>query len=191
MAETISPVVHGGRTKTYWLSVALHVFGATLAAAAFGAALGGVGALLGAPWGAVGPLLIAGAAVVYLLRETFQLPIPTFDRKDQVPEWWRTFYSRPTASLLYGVGLGIGFLTYLTFGTFVVVALAAFASGSAAVGALVSAAFGVARSLILVGADEATGLHPDLLETLAATPGPRLLNAAALLSVATVALVVR
>jgi len=147
MVETISPVVHGGRTKTYWLSIALHVFGATAAAAAFGTLLGGLGALVGAPWGSVGALLTAALAVLYLLREAFGLPIPIFDRKKQVPEWWRTFYSKPVASLLYGLGLGVGFLTYLTFGTFVVVAVAAFASGDPLFALLLSGTFGAARSV--------------------------------------------
>src|SRR5687767_1519634 len=111
MVETISPVVHGGRNRSYWTSITSHVLGATLAAAAFGAVLGGVGALSGAPWGGIGAIVIALVAALYVARDALRLPIPTFDRKKQVPEWWRTFYSRPVASLLYGLGLGIGFLT--------------------------------------------------------------------------------
>src|SRR5688500_3992693 len=115
MVETISPVVHGGRNRSYWSSIAMHVLGATLTATFFGGLLGGLGALAGGPWGRTGIIVIAIAALIYLLRETFRLPIPTFDRKQQVPEWWRTFYSKPVASLLYGLGLGVGFATYLTF----------------------------------------------------------------------------
>jgi hypothetical protein len=48
---------------------------------------------------------------------------------------------------LYGAGLGIGFLTYLSAGTLVVVALAAIASGSPAAGALIVAPFGLVRGL--------------------------------------------
>lgn len=155
MVETISPVVHGGRTKSYWASIAMHVLGATVAATAFGALLGAIGSLIDAPWDGVGLALIALAALVYLLRETFELPIPTFDRKRQVPEWWRTFYSKPVASLLYGFGLGVGFATYLTFGTFVVVAVAAFVSGHAGVGALLSGVFGAARSVAVALAGHA------------------------------------
>ena len=155
MVETISPVVHGGRTKSYWLSIGLHVLGATVAAAAFGAVLGGLGGLVGAPWEATGIVVIVAAAALYFSREAFRLPLPTFDRRQQVPEWWRTFYSRPTASFLYGVGLGVGFATYLTFGTFAVVALAAFVSGHVGVGALVSGAFGAARSLAVAIAGDA------------------------------------
>ncbi|MFP5353103.1 MAG: hypothetical protein ACLGIB_11155 [Actinomycetota bacterium] len=150
MVETISPVVHGGRNRSYWLSIVMHVLGAAVAATLFGALLGGMGGLFGGPWGTAGTVVITITALIYLLRESLQLPIPTFDRKEQVPEWWRTFYSRPMASLLYGLSLGIGFTTYLTFGTFVVVTIAALISGNVGHGALLVGAFGVSRSVSLI-----------------------------------------
>ena len=146
MVETITPVVHGGSRSRYWSSLVLHALGATVAGAAFGALLGGLGALTGAPWGTAGLLVVAAVALLYLAREALQLPIPIPDRKRQVPEWWRTFYSPNVAAFLYGAGLGIGFLTYLTFGTFVAVAAGAVAAGSVGLGALVGAAFGLARA---------------------------------------------
>jgi len=60
MVETISPVGYGGRTRRWLAAVALHALGATAMAAAFGAALGAIGALLHAPWGAAG-LIVMGA----------------------------------------------------------------------------------------------------------------------------------
>ena len=50
MVETISPVGYGGRAR-WGVALALHVVGATVTAAAFGAALGLIGAALRAPWG--------------------------------------------------------------------------------------------------------------------------------------------
>ena len=183
MVETISPVVHGGRNRSYWASIAMHVVGATLTATVFGALLGALGALLGGPWGRGGVVVVVLAALVYLLREAFRLPIPTFDRKQQVPEWWRTFYSKPVASLLYGLGLGVGFATYLTFGTFVVVAIACFVSGSPGLGALWSGVFGASRSIAVA---VAAGADPDeIAERM--TQGRRL-NVAALALLAAAAL---
>jgi hypothetical protein len=153
MVETITPVVHGGRAWRWAGSVALHVTGAVASAAAFGAALGSAGALLGAPWGAGGGLLVAVVAGLYLLREgTFvQLQVPQLRR--QVPQWWRTFFPVPVAALLYGAELGVGFLTYLSHGTLVVVAVAAVASGDPLLGAVVLAPFGLTRGLsVLVSA---------------------------------------
>ena len=155
MVETISPVVHGGKTPSYWRSVALHALGATASAALVGAALGGLGALLGAPWGNAGLMVLAAVAAVYALRELFDLPIPIPDMDRQVPDWWRTFYSREVAALLYGVGLGVGFLTYVSFGTLVVVAAAAITSGSPFAAAFALSLFGLARGLsILISADK-------------------------------------
>ena len=147
MVETISPVGYGGRTRTWLAAVALHVLGATATAAAFGGALGAAGALLHAPWGIAGLVATAALALAYAAREAFGLPLPVPAARRQVPDWWRSFFSWPVAALLYGAGLGIGFLTYLTNGGLVVVAGAAVASGRPAIGALIVGAFGLARGL--------------------------------------------
>jgi hypothetical protein len=186
MVETITPVVHGGRRGSYLTSILLHTFGATLAAVVFGAALGAIGALVNAPWGNTGAIAIGLVSAVYLLREALNLPVPIPDRHKQVPEWWRTFYPPPVASLLYGLGLGIGFFTFLTFGTYVAVTVGALASGDVGQGILICAPFGLARGLsVLVGA-RGEGASP--LDDLAATPWPRAANALALSAVAAVAL---
>ncbi|HEX6230497.1 MAG TPA: MauE/DoxX family redox-associated membrane protein [Actinomycetota bacterium] len=147
MVETITPVVHGGRRSRWALFLAMHAAGATLAAAAFGALLGGLGALLGAPWGWPGALLVATIAGLYLAREAFGLPVPVPQLRRQVPDWWRTFFPFGPASFLYGVGLGVGFLTYLAHGTLVAVSAAAVAGGRPLLGAALVAPFGLARGL--------------------------------------------
>ena len=152
MAETITPVVHGGSRSRWAVSVTLHVLGAGLAAAAFGALLGAAGGLLGAPWGAAGWWLVAAIAIAYLVAEATGLRVPVPQLRRQVPDWWRTFFGPAPAAFLYGAGLGVGFLTYLTHGTLVVVALAAVASGQSLAGALLVAPFGVARALTVVAA---------------------------------------
>jgi hypothetical protein len=134
MVEAIVPVVHGGKRGRYALSVVLHVLGAGISAALLGAILGAVGGLLGAPWGVAGLVALATVALAYALRESAGLPVPIPDRHQQVPEWWRSFYSPPVSAFLYGLGLGPGFFTFLTFGTFVAVAVAAVVSGDPALG---------------------------------------------------------
>jgi hypothetical protein len=147
MVETIAPVVHGGRNRSYWTAVFLHALGATLSASLFGAFLGALGDVLGAPWGNAGLIALAAVALLYALRELFGLPIPLPDLDRQVPEWWRTFFSKNVAAFLYGLGLGIGFLTYLSFGTYVAVMTGAFISGDVRTGAVICGAFGLARGL--------------------------------------------
>lgn len=150
MVETITPVVHGGRRSRWALLVATHAAGATLAAATFGAALGAVGALLSAPWGAAGILVVAAAAGLYLSREAFGLHVPVPQLRRQVPDWWRTYFAFGRASFLYGIGLGAGFLTYLSHGTLVVVAAAAVSSGRPILGSALLAPFGLARGLTAI-----------------------------------------
>lgn len=146
MVETITPVVHGGSRSRWAVSVALHAIGAATSAAIAGALLAGVGGLLGAPWGVAGLGLVAASAALYVARE-LGAPVPVPQLRRQVPDWWRTFFPPHVAALLYGIGLGPGFLTYLGHGTVVVVSVAAFASGRPLVGAAVLAPFGLARGL--------------------------------------------
>lgn len=183
MVTTIDPVVHGGRNKRYALAVVLHVIGATLAAGVFGGILGGLGGLAGAPWSTAGPVVVAIVAVAYAAREAAGVPVPIPDRRRQVPEWWRTFFSPPVAALLYGLGLGIGFLTFLTYGTFVAVSAAAITSGRPVTGALICAPFGLARGLsVLLAASSGGTPALDRLERISATAAPRLVNATALVA---------
>ena len=146
MVETITPVVHGGSPSRWGVSVAVHAIGAAASAAVAGALLAGAGGLLGAPWGVAGAVLVGASAAVYLARE-FGAPVPVPQLRRQVPDWWRTFFPPHVAAFLYGIGLGPGFLTYLSHGTVVVVSVAAFASGRPLVGAAVLAPFGLARGL--------------------------------------------
>jgi hypothetical protein len=185
MVHTITPVVNGGRTKGYWLAVVLYVVGTTGSAAAFGGALGAVGELVRAPWGQTGAALIAFVAAIYALRELAGVPVPIFDRHRQVPEWWREFYSPPVAALLYGLSLGVGFLTFLTFGSFVVVSAAAVASGSPAVGAGLCGAFGVGRGVALIVGESSPA--QKVIEGARAQARARLANGGVLVCVAVTA----
>ena len=162
MVETIAPVVHGGRNRRYWSALGLHVLGATLSGALFGALLALIGRLLGAPWGAAGYVAIAVVAGLYAARELFGAPIPLPDLDRQVPDWWRTFYSPNVAALLYGFGLGVGFFTFLTFGTYAAVATGAFVSGNPALGAFLMGVFALVRSLaVAIGAFPRGDHRPD------------------------------
>jgi hypothetical protein len=192
MVETITPVVHGGRRGRWGIAVALHVAGASAGAAALGAALGLAGAVLGAPWGGIGLWLAAAVAVAYAGRELMKIAVPLPDRKRQVPEWWRTFFGPLTASFLYGLGLGVGFLTYLRHGTLVAVAAVAVVAGDPLAGALVLVPFGVGRSLTVIAAvpgvtSEAVSRVMARLDAWALSALPKRVNGAVLLAVAGVA----
>ena len=195
MVETITPVVHGGRRFRYLRSVAIHTLAATVAAGTVGLLLGALGALVGGPWSPEGPIVLGATAAIYAARELFRLPIPLPDRKAQVPAWWRGFYGPDVTAALYGLGLGPGFLTYLTFGTYAAVLAGSFVASDPLLGALISAPFGFARGLsILVGMsatnEEMSAVIADRLTMAGVRSPPRLINAAALLAIAVVAFLI-
>jgi len=193
MVETIAPVVYGEKRSRYRAALFLHVVAATASAAGVGAVAGGIGWLLGAPWGTGGFIAVAIAAGVYAFRELSGVPIPVPDRHKQVPLWWRTFYSAPVAGMLYGFGIGVGYLTYLSFGTYFVVTIAAATSGDVLLGAALTAPFGFGRGLSVAVANRRAGSveRPsgiDSVDALARTRWPQLANAGVLTIVAAVAL---
>jgi hypothetical protein len=195
MAQTITPVVHGGSRRRWAGSVALHVLGASLSAAAMGGLLGAIGSILGAPWGIAGMLGLILLALAYAARELFGLPVPIPELRRQVPEWWRGSFGPRIAAFLYGVALGPGFGTHLRHGTFVVVAGAAIAVGDPVLGMAMLLPFGFARALgvaVASGArnERAVMAAGERLERIGSGPFPRIANAIALLGLAAAAGVV-
>ena len=193
MVETITAVVHGGQAR--WIrGAALHVLGATITAALFGAALGAVGSLLGAPWGRAGAIGVGVVALGYALGELPRLTVAVPQLRRQVPDWWRTYFGPSVASFLYGAGLGVGFLTFLAHGTLVVVAAAALAIGDPAWGAVIIGAFGLARgaAIWIAGSITTEEEGASLLDRLVARSDAarRAANAGAMLAVAAAAIVV-
>ncbi|MDH5225696.1 MAG: hypothetical protein OEW66_11105 [Actinomycetota bacterium] len=186
MVETITPVVYGGRTR-WVVAMVLHVVGATLTAAMFGAALGATGGVLEAPWGRAGALALAAIAGIYALGELPRVSATVPQLRRQVPDWWREFFSWPIAATLYGAGLGIGFFTYVSHGTLVAVAFAALASGEPVIGALVVAPFGLVRGLSAARAARVRTQEDSqaLVDRLAGSPerGRAIANGAALAAV--------
>src|SRR4051812_37137490 len=128
MADAMAAAVRGNSSKLTWGS--LHLLGSAISSVALGVLLGGVGALLGASWQPQAALVVLAIALLYAAREAFHLPIPVPEARRQVPSWWQSFFSPPVTAFLYGAGLGIGFATYLGYGTLAAVAIATVASGS-------------------------------------------------------------
>ncbi len=189
MAETITPVVYGGRAR-WAVALSLHAAAATIAAAVFGAALASAGLVLGAPWGRAGWLGVAAVALLYAVGESSHASVTVPQLRRQVPDWWRTYFNPWTTAILYGGGLGVGFFTFVAHGTLAAVAVAAAASGHPLAGALMLAPFGLARGLspLVASAVRTDEDGQRLVDRLAATPSEhrRRANGAALLTMAAV-----
>ncbi|HEV3474748.1 MAG TPA: MauE/DoxX family redox-associated membrane protein [Actinomycetota bacterium] len=186
---TITPVVHGERRSKWAVAVALHALGAVVSAAALGAVLATAGMVAGAPWGPAGPVLLSAVAAVYAARELLGIQVPVPEARRQVPEWWRWTFPPFVASFLYGLGLGVGFLTHLRHGTLAAVAVAAGISGHPLAGAVIVGAFGLARALPLAfagggSADEGVATAGSRLDSLGASSLPRIANGLILVAVA-------
>jgi hypothetical protein len=188
MVETVAPVVYGDKRSRYRLALLFHFAPATVAAALVGALAGGIGWLLGAPWGTAGTVVVIALAALYAFREVSGVPIPVPDRHKQVPLWWRTFYSPPIAGMLYGLGIGVGYLTYLSFGTYFVVTVAAATTGDVLVAAALTAPFGFGRGLSVLLANWGAGGEErhsgiDKVDALSETRWPKAANALVLTAV--------
>jgi hypothetical protein len=143
MVETFTPAVCGSRRRQR-LALAGFALGAVAASALVGAALGAVGALLGTELA----FLVAALALLAAAREAgfVRLPLPQLRR--QVPERWRSEYPLPVWSVGYGIGLGLGFLTFQPVATFWVACAAAVALGKPLAAGLCFAAYGAGRALM-------------------------------------------
>jgi hypothetical protein len=180
MVETILPVVHG--TRNWLTSIALFAAGATGSAAL-------LGLLLGAALPDGGRTAAAAVALFAFLAAAGELglvrmPLPQLRR--QVPERWRERYPQPLAALMYGLGLGVGFATYLPVATLIVVAVAVTALLGPVAGAVVLGAFGLGRGLALAVAtgrvrsvEQATG-RVEKMERIGGRRRLRVLNGLAL-----------
>ncbi|MHB8464375.1 MAG: hypothetical protein ACYDD7_06000 [Acidimicrobiales bacterium] len=147
MLASLRPLGERARGNRWGVTVTAYAVGSAAAAAALGAALGLAGALVGLGRGAslVG---LAGAASAAGLADLFAarwVPSP----RRQVDERWVGRYRGWVYGAGFGLQLGLGFVTVVTTATVYAWMVGAVLTGSASGGALVGAAFGVARALPL------------------------------------------
>jgi hypothetical protein len=167
MVETFTPAVCGSRPRRR-VAIALFSLGALLASAALGAALGFAGGLVGTT-----PALVAAAVLAALaaLRETGILRVPLPQSRRQVPERWRSDLPLPVWSAGYGVGLGLGVLTFQPVATFWVACGAALALGRPAPAACCFALYGAGRAFMAAWPYRRGRSGPAAVERLVARSG--------------------
>jgi sulfite exporter TauE/SafE len=119
-----------------------------IGSAAAGAALGGALGWVGLPLTLSASVRLVALGVAIAAGVAFDLGVvrlPTTHR--QVDETWRASYRGWVWGVTFGAQLGLGVVTVVTTAFVYVTWLAAALAGSAAAGALVGLAFGLARAL--------------------------------------------
>lgn len=148
MLSSIHPLGERTRNNRWSTTVAAFTLGAVGTAAAVGALLGWAGSRLvdletGATIAAMGAIALTAGAL-----DTFGVPVPGPQR--QVNEHWIGSYRGWIYGGAFGVQLGAGLTTYVvTWGVYATLSMELL-SGSAFVGAVIGAVFGLGRSVGLL-----------------------------------------
>lgn len=157
MVRTIAPVVYGTAYSHHmarwrWLpAIVFHMVGAVSSGVLFGSILGLLGSVL--PFKSVGAnsalMLTATLSLLYALHELqlVRLPCPQWPR--QVQAWWRHRFHPYITAGLFGLQLGLGYVTYVSVTTLYVVTAAIVLLGSPVYGGLVFAVFALGRTGLL------------------------------------------
>jgi sulfite exporter TauE/SafE len=146
MLGSITPLGERGRGSRWGVTVSAYLIGSAAGGLALGAALGWVGSTL--EMSASTRLVVLGIAIAAGIAFDLGLGglrLPTTHR--QVDETWRASYRGWVWGLTFGAQLALGVITVVTTAFVYVTWLAAVLAGSAAAGALVGLAFGLARAL--------------------------------------------
>ncbi len=146
MLASIHPLGERARGQNFAVTVIAYTVGSVVGAAALGALLGAAGnAAFG---GGHDPLrlgVLAAAALLAALVDRSGRRVPSWHR--QVNEDWLTQYRGWVYGLGFGLQLGLGVVTIVTTAAVYLTWVAAFVAGSPMLGAVVGAAFGLARAL--------------------------------------------
>lgn len=151
MLASIHPLGERARGQRYSVTVAAYALGSVVGATALGTALGALGqVVLGNGSGAARLMIGALAAVTAAVLDGSRRPIPSWHR--QVNEDWLARYRGWVYGFGFGAQLGLGVITIVTTASVYLMWIAAALAGSPLVGALIGAAFGLARAApILIG----------------------------------------
>ena len=166
MLTSISPLGERARRNRWSWTAGWYVASSVLSAAAAGAALGEIGALVGLPV-AVRAIAWAVLAAIAVLVDVGTLPLPTWHR--QVNEDWLNRYRAWVYGSGFGAQLGLGVATIVTTAAVYLTLEAELSVGSLAGGAVIGVAFGAVRAAPILGVakavtfDELTARHRRLM----------------------------
>jgi len=150
MLGSITPLGERSRGRRWGITVTAFAVAATGAGAVAGALLGAAGGLAGIS--AAIRMVLLGAAVAVAVAVDLAPGLRVPGPRRQVNEAWLHRYRGWVYGAGFGVQLGLGVTTIVSTAAVYATGAAAFLAGSAAAGALVGAAFGLARAATLLAA---------------------------------------
>ena len=145
----LRPTGRGAKAVAEWLpTFAMHGAGYALGALILGTALGGIGAILGfAGFGTVALVMLALVGLIYGAHQLDFLRVPYPQRRAQVPHDARVRFSKPVVGGLYGLALGLDYMTYVQTPLLYLITLAAVATGNIPEAIVLIALFNIGRFL--------------------------------------------
>lgn len=143
---TIVPLWRNQRSRfsAYMSGPALFALGSVVSAGVLGLLVGAVASILPQP--VLLAIPVVGLGGFFILHRVFRVDLSPPTTGWKVPRQWRQ-KGRPRYSLVFGLLLGLGFVTIVASWSPYVVLAGAAAQGSAVGGSLVFAIFGLARAL--------------------------------------------
>ena len=152
MLASIHPLGERSRNNRWLLTVTAYVTGSLAAGALLGAALGLAGRVAGADsWGTrpAVAVTVSVLAALALVADAARGRVALPGVRRQVNEDWLRRYRGWVYGVGFGFQLGLGLATIVTTASVYLVYVLAFLAGSAPAGALIGAAFGVARGAVI------------------------------------------
>lgn len=151
MALTINPAVCGARHRwfTHWVVFAIGTLIGSLIALVLVIA---VGDALEAAAGRTTLRAVLAAGTAWAALHDLGVPLPLPYRQRQVPEWLRDALPQGVVAFVFGVMLGVGFLTLFTYSAHAAMLASLPILSSLRSVLVVLATFAVAKSLVLATA---------------------------------------
>ena len=148
----LRPTGRGARAVIGWLpTFAAHGAGYALGALILGSLLGGIGAIAG--FAGFGPAALVALALVGLIYGAHQLDflsVPYPQRRAQVPHDARARFSKPVVGGIYGLALGLDYMTYVQTPLLYLITLAAILTGNIPEAIALIALFNLGRFVPMV-----------------------------------------
>ena len=153
MLASIHPLGERARQRRWGVTMSAYLFGSALAAAVFGAVLGGIGALLAGPVptrSGISAVLIVALCALGLAFDLHLggIRLPTIHR--QVDKDWLDRYRGWVVGVGFGLQLGVGVVTIVNTAAVYATFTVALLSGSARAGLVVGTTFGLVRAVVLL-----------------------------------------